>query len=84
VRRLFRVLISELNSGAKSVQGSYQWRVAAQAPEQASKETFVVDEELEVGLWRLNVWLEDFIYVYYLECVCNSESQSVETAIALY
>jgi hypothetical protein len=24
---------------------------------------FVVEEELEVGLWRLNVWFEDFIYV---------------------
>jgi hypothetical protein len=23
----------------------------------------VVEEELEVGLWRLNVWLDDFIYV---------------------
>jgi hypothetical protein len=22
---------------------------------------FVVEEELEVGLWRLNVWLEDFM-----------------------
>jgi hypothetical protein len=24
---------------------------------------FVVEEELEVGLWRLIVWFEDFIYV---------------------
>jgi hypothetical protein len=23
----------------------------------------VVEEELEVGLWRIKVWLEDFIYV---------------------
>jgi hypothetical protein len=29
--------------------------VAAEAREQASKEKFVAEEELEVGLWRLNV-----------------------------
>jgi hypothetical protein len=36
--------------------------IAAEAREQARKE-IVVEEELEVGLWRLNMWLEDFIYV---------------------
>jgi hypothetical protein len=35
---------------------------------QASKQgddhgKFIVEEEIEVGLWKLNVWLEDFIYV---------------------
>jgi hypothetical protein len=29
----------------------------------------LVEEELEVGLWRLTVWLEVFIYVQYLKCV---------------
>jgi hypothetical protein len=32
---------------------------------------FVVEDELEVGLWRLNVWFEDFMCVvvqWYLEC----------------
>jgi hypothetical protein len=23
----------------------------------------IVEEELEVSLWRLNVWFEDFVYV---------------------
>jgi hypothetical protein len=23
----------------------------------------VDEEELQVGLWKLNIWLEDFIYV---------------------
>jgi hypothetical protein len=40
---------------------SYKW-VAAEACKQASQ-FLVWEEELEVGLWRLNVWLEDFIYV---------------------
>jgi hypothetical protein len=34
---------------------------------------FVVEEQLEVGLWWLNVWLEDLFFIYivvqwYLEC----------------
>jgi hypothetical protein len=32
---------------------------------------FVVEEELEVGLWRLNVWFEDCmcaVVQWYLEC----------------
>jgi hypothetical protein len=32
---------------------------------------FVVEEELETGLWRLDVWFEDFMCVvvqWYLEC----------------
>jgi hypothetical protein len=32
---------------------------------------FLVEEELEVGLWRLNVWFEDFmctVVQWYLEC----------------
>jgi hypothetical protein len=32
---------------------------------------FVVEEELEVGLWRLNVWIENFmcaVVQWYLEC----------------
>jgi hypothetical protein len=28
-----------------------------------SDEKFVVEEVLEVGLWRFKVWLEDFIHV---------------------
>jgi hypothetical protein len=43
---------------------SYKLRILApEAREQVRKEKFVLEEELEVGLWRLNVWLEDFIYV---------------------
>jgi hypothetical protein len=61
------MFIWEVNSDAKSVQGSYEWIIAAEAREQAKQEDshgkFVVEEELEVGLWRLNVRLEDFIYV---------------------
>jgi hypothetical protein len=39
---------------------------------------FVVEEELEVGQWTLNVWFEDFVYAavqWYLEC--NSYSSCV-------
>jgi hypothetical protein len=67
VRGLCSVLIREVNSDAKPVQGSYEWILAAEAREQASKEigagSFWVEEELEIGLWRRNVWLEVFIYV---------------------
>jgi hypothetical protein len=37
---------------------------------------FVVEEELEVGLWRLNVWSEDFISVHCLECVIQWDCYS--------
>jgi hypothetical protein len=36
---------------------------------------FVVEEELEVGLWRLNVWFEDFVCAvvqWYPECYSYS------------
>jgi hypothetical protein len=36
-----------------------------------SHEKFVVEEELEVGMWRLNMWIEGFICAvvqWYLEC----------------
>jgi hypothetical protein len=38
---------------------------------------FIVEEELEVDLWWLNVWFEDFIYgvvQWYLECDSYSSS----------
>jgi hypothetical protein len=55
------------------VQDSYELRVvvAAEAREQASKSVVGRRQprevrscrELEVGLWRLNEWLENFIHV---------------------
>jgi hypothetical protein len=44
-----------------------------------SHEKFVVEEELEVGLWRLKVWFEDFMCApvqCYLEC--DSDSSCVK------
>jgi hypothetical protein len=35
-----------------------------------------VVEELEVSVWRLNVWLDDFIYMWYLECVIQRDCYS--------
>jgi hypothetical protein len=39
VRGLCKLLAREVNSDAKSVQGSYEWIIAAEAREQASTET---------------------------------------------
>jgi hypothetical protein len=42
------------------------WRV------EVSHGKFVVEVELEVGLWRLNVWFENFVRAvtqWYWECV---------------
>jgi hypothetical protein len=43
----------------------------------------VVEEEFKVGLWRLNMWLEHFIYVWYLECVIHWDCFSSCVLIAL-
>jgi hypothetical protein len=53
------------------------------------KEKLVVEEELEIGLWKLSVWLEDLVTVRLFEfryqdttseywesyCVCNGQLQ---------
>jgi hypothetical protein len=47
-----------VNAVTVLVQGSYEWIiVVAEAREQES------ELEQEVGLWRIDVWLEDLIYV---------------------
>jgi hypothetical protein len=41
------------------------------ATSQVSVGKFLVEEELEVGLWRHNLWFEDFmcaVLQWYLEC----------------
>jgi hypothetical protein len=56
-----------------------------------SHEKFVVEEELEVDLWRLNMWFEDFmcaVVQWYLECdsysshvkICCQEKDRVNFA----
>jgi hypothetical protein len=47
------------------------WRVKSQLPVGHSHEEFIVEEELDVSLWRLNEWFEDFmcaVVQWYLEC----------------
>jgi hypothetical protein len=75
-RGLCRVLIKDVNSDAKSVQGSYVWIIVAEAREQASKEGANWNQEYrrvqKVSLWRDHVWFEDFICAivqWYRECV---------------
>jgi hypothetical protein len=47
VRGLCRVLIREVNSDAKSVQGSYKRIVAAEASEQGNKEIAIGGSKLK-------------------------------------
>jgi hypothetical protein len=52
--------------GATTQLTEWNWRV------EVSHGKFVVEDELEVGLWKLNVWFEGFMYdveQWYWECV---------------
>jgi hypothetical protein len=54
--------------------------VESQLPIEHSNGKFVVEEELEVGQWGLNVWLEDFLCAvvqWYMECDSYSSCDKI-------